>query len=125
VDARHDEVERLKHFVGIVQRAIRQDVGFDAFQDPEALPKRLVELVSLPVLLLDLFDREPAGVVRGLRVVRHPEILETAVLWRKRHRNEAGNCIYPPRPSTLSEAERVKATSEMTRYFGWHGIGVH
>ena len=37
------------------------------------------------MLLLDLLDRKSAGVVGGLRVVGHPEILEAALARRLRH----------------------------------------
>jgi hypothetical protein len=53
---------------------------------PEVLAELPVEPVGLAVLLLDLLERKPAGVVRRLRVVRHPEILEAALARGVRHR---------------------------------------
>jgi len=33
--------------------------------------------------------------------------------------NDRGTYIMVPRPSTLSEPDRVRACEEMSRYFGW------
>jgi hypothetical protein len=73
VDARHDEVETLQNLVAIIERAVGQDVGLDALQDPEFLAEALVEAVGLAVLLLDLLQGQPAGVVRRLRMVGYPK----------------------------------------------------
>src|SRR3954466_7358866 len=35
VDARNNEIEALQHVVVIVERPVRQNVGLDAFEDPE------------------------------------------------------------------------------------------
>lgn len=43
VNACHNEVEALHHLVGIVERSINQNVGFDALEDPETLAEALVE----------------------------------------------------------------------------------
>ena len=75
-----------QHVVRIVERAVGQDVGFDAFQDPEILAEALVQAVGFPVLLLDLLDRKPAGVVRGLGMVGDAEILEAALARGLGHR---------------------------------------
>jgi hypothetical protein len=45
-------------------------------------------VVGLAVLLLDLLDGETAGVVRRLRMVGHPEILEASLTCGLRHRLE-------------------------------------
>jgi hypothetical protein len=37
MNAGHDHVESVEHLVGIVG-AVGQDIGLDAFQNPEALP---------------------------------------------------------------------------------------
>ena len=50
----------------IVERAISQNVGFNALENAELLPKGLVQAIGFAVLLLDLLDRDPAGIVRGL-----------------------------------------------------------
>ena len=56
MDARHNEIEAFEHLVRVVERSIREDVGFDALQDPEIPTEGLVQPVGLPVLLLDLLD---------------------------------------------------------------------
>src|SRR4051794_8181912 len=35
MDARHDEIEATQHIVRIVERAVREDVRFDALEDSE------------------------------------------------------------------------------------------
>jgi hypothetical protein len=42
MDARHDEIEALKHLLWIIQRAVRQNIGFDALQNPEAFAELLI-----------------------------------------------------------------------------------
>jgi hypothetical protein len=76
----------LEYAVRIVERAIGQDVALDTHQNPEFLPELPVEPVGLAMLLVDLLEREPAGVVRGLRMVRHSEILKAPLARRVRHR---------------------------------------
>ena len=85
VNARHDEIEAIEHLVRIVERTVGRDVGFDALQNPEFVAESPVKQVGFPMLLLDLLDRKSAGVVGGLRVVGHPEILEAALARRLRH----------------------------------------
>jgi hypothetical protein len=63
VNAGDHKVESGQYIIGIVQRPVRQDVGFDSLQDPEFLPELFVEPVGLPVLLLNLLHREPAGIM--------------------------------------------------------------
>jgi hypothetical protein len=43
VDACHDEIEPTQHLVGIVERAVRQDVGLDPLEDAEFPGVLLVE----------------------------------------------------------------------------------
>ena len=78
--------KRSQHVVRIVQRAVGQNVGLDAFEDPEILAEALVQAVGFPVLLRDLLDRETAGVVRGLGMVGDAEILEAALARGLGHR---------------------------------------
>lgn len=33
--------------------------------------------------------------------------------------NDRGTVIHVPRPSTLSDADRIEATEGMSKYFGW------
>jgi hypothetical protein len=64
VDAGDHEIKPVEDIVRIVQGAVGQDVGFNSLQNPEFLAELPVEPVGLAVLLLDLLEREPAGVVR-------------------------------------------------------------
>jgi hypothetical protein len=64
--------------LGVVQRAIGENVELDTPQDPEFFSKALVQPVGLAMLLLDLSDGEPPGVVRRLGIIGHAEILESA-----------------------------------------------
>src|ERR1700712_3278778 len=66
MDARDDEIEALQYVVVIVERPVRQNVGLDAFKDPEILAEAFVQAVGVQVLLRDFLDRETAGIVRGL-----------------------------------------------------------
>jgi len=56
VDAGHDEVEPIEHFVRVVEGTVGQDVRLDAFQDPEVLAGLLIHTIRFVVLLLDLLD---------------------------------------------------------------------
>src|SRR6478609_7776713 len=86
VDARDHEVEAMQHVLRIVQRAVDQNVGLDAFEYPEILAEALVQPVGVPVLLPDLFLRETPRVVRGLGVIGDAEILETTLARGLGHR---------------------------------------
>ena len=85
MDAGHDEVEALEDLVRIVEGAVDQDVGFNPLQDPEPLAEGSVQPVGFAVLLLDLFERKPARIVRRLGVVRDTEVVEAAFAGRFRH----------------------------------------
>src|SRR6185312_6315796 len=78
MDAGDHEIEAGQHVLRIIQRAVGQDVGLDALQDPEVLSEFLVESSSLAMLLFDLFDREAARIVCRLRMVRDAENLAAA-----------------------------------------------
>ena len=80
------EIEARQHVVRIVQRAVGQNVGLDAFEDPEVLAEALVQSVGFPMLLGDLLDRETARIVRGLGMIGDPEICETALASCLSHR---------------------------------------
>ena len=56
VNAADDEIEAAQHVVGIVERAVRKDIGLDALEDAEAAAERRVEAVDLSLLLLDFLD---------------------------------------------------------------------
>src|SRR5438045_1456008 len=75
VDAADDEIEAAQHVVRIVERAVRKDIGLDAFEDAEAAAERRVEAVDLSVLLLDVVDGQAAGVMRRLRVIGNANVL--------------------------------------------------
>jgi len=75
VDAANDEIEAAQHVVRVVERAVREDIRLDALEDVEATAERRVEAVDLSVLLLDLLDRETAGVMRRLRVIGDTDVL--------------------------------------------------
>ena len=47
VDTGDNEIERLQHLIGIVQRAILADVGFDTLQDAEATPISRIQPIDL------------------------------------------------------------------------------
>jgi hypothetical protein len=64
VHAGDNKIEAGQHLVRIVERAIGEDVGFDALEDAKALAVALVEAIDLGVLRVDFIDREPAGVMR-------------------------------------------------------------
>jgi hypothetical protein len=76
MDAGDHEIEALQNVVFVVERPVRQDVGLDAFEDPEVLAEALVQAVGFPVLLRDLLNGETTGVVGGFGMVGYAEILE-------------------------------------------------
>src|SRR5262245_57160288 len=47
--ARDDKVEAGKNLVGIIERAVRQDVGLDPFEDSESRPIPFVETVNIEI----------------------------------------------------------------------------
>ena len=78
VDAGDDKVERVQHLGGKIERAVRKDVGLDAFKDAESAAVSLVEPVRLGLLLGNLLRAKAARVVRGLRMVGDAKILVAA-----------------------------------------------
>src|SRR4051794_8661421 len=72
--APHYEIEARQHVIGVIERAVGQNVGFDAFEDPELPRKVRVQLVREHMLSIDLLDREPTSVVSAPRAVGHPEV---------------------------------------------------
>src|SRR3954447_14692852 len=58
------------------------------YQSLENLADPVVESVGLPMLLLDLLQREAAGIVRRLRVIRDAEVFEASLQRGLRHRLE-------------------------------------
>jgi hypothetical protein len=65
VNARHNEIKAADDLVRVVERAIRQNVGFDSLEDAEAFIAG-VELIDRFVLCDDFFDSQSASVVSGL-----------------------------------------------------------
>ena len=59
VDARHHEIEARQDVIRIIERTVRQDVRFNAFEDAEAPPVAFVETVDLRVLRFDLLEDKP------------------------------------------------------------------
>jgi len=55
--AGHDEVEPLQHVIWIVQRALGQNIRFDAFENPKVVPIGSVQSVDVLMLLNDFLDR--------------------------------------------------------------------
>src|ERR1700755_3671833 len=74
VRACHDKVELSQHLIWVIKRAIRENVGFDTFEDAEALSTPPIQAISLRLLLGDFLLAESAGVVR-LRCGRRAQLL--------------------------------------------------
>jgi len=83
MNARDDEVEARKHFVGIVQGAIGENVALDAFKGAEAPGIVPVQAVDFGVLRSNVIKLESACIVRGLRMIGDPEILIASVARRR------------------------------------------
>jgi len=66
VNARNHKIEVFQDIVRIIERAVREYVGLDPFQDAEFAAVPLVQPVGLTVLLRDFLKRQPAGVMRRL-----------------------------------------------------------
>src|SRR5699024_9490442 len=74
--AGNDKVEAFKQLILVVQAAIAQDIGFDAFENAKVLiGEFLVELVDLFPLLFYLIRLKSAGIGGCLRMIRQPKIL--------------------------------------------------
>src|SRR5258706_15866075 len=74
-----DKIKALQHVRRIIERAIGENVGFDAFEDAEASAIAAVERFNDLVLSFDLFQLEAARVVSGLGVVSDAKISITAL----------------------------------------------
>jgi hypothetical protein len=57
VNARHDKIEAREHAIGVIERATRQDVGLDTFEDMKALTVARAKPVDLGMLLIDFIYR--------------------------------------------------------------------
>ncbi len=79
VDAGNDHVEAVEHVVRIIQRAIRQNVGLDTFEDAESAVEALVHSVDVLLLRDDFARLQAARIMGGLRVLRQAEIGIAAV----------------------------------------------
>ena len=79
MDACNHEIELFQYVVRIIQRAVREYVCLDPFQDTEFAAVTLVQPVGLAVLLRDFLDREPARIMCRLRMVGDAEIFEPAL----------------------------------------------
>src|SRR5829696_2597277 len=66
VNARDDEVEAVQNLVRIVERAILQDVGLNALEDPKAAAIAGVQGVRFGVLSLQVLELQPSGVAGAL-----------------------------------------------------------
>ncbi len=78
VHACDHEVEAREHIVGIIQRAIRQNIQLDPFEDMKRSAELFLQSIDRSVLRGDLRDREPACVMRRFGVIGHPEILKAS-----------------------------------------------
>ncbi len=64
MDARDHVVETVEQLVGIIERAVGQDVALGPLEESELAAERLVERVDLGPLLADPLDGQPAGIAR-------------------------------------------------------------
>jgi hypothetical protein len=85
VDAGNDHVEAVENLVGIIKRAVRQNVGLDAFEDAESAAEVFVEFVDLLLLRQHFGGLQASRIMRGLRVLRQAEIGIAAVFGGLRH----------------------------------------
>ena len=104
--------KRSQHVVRIVQRPVGQNVGLDAFEDPEILAEALVQPVGFPVLLRDLFHRETARIVRGLGMIGDAEILEAALARGLGHRLQ-GLCAVGGIGVAMKDSAQVLVGDEL------------
>ncbi len=95
MDAGHHVIEPGQHIVGIVERAIRQDIALGSFEDVELAAEGLVELVDLRPLRPDALDTQPAGIARRSRMVGDSQVLQATIARCRRHFRERGRSIAP------------------------------
>jgi hypothetical protein len=56
------KIKARENVVGIIERAIGQDVGLNAFENAEALAIALIEPLDLRVLCCNLFYRQATSI---------------------------------------------------------------
>ena len=66
MDAGHHVVEPVEHLVGVVERAVGQDVALGPLEEAERVAELRVQGVDRGPLLADPLDRQPAGVAGRL-----------------------------------------------------------
>ena len=62
----------------LIKRAIRENVGFDTFEDAEALSTPPIQAISFRTLLGDFLLAQSARVVRRPRMITDTEVLISA-----------------------------------------------
>ena len=73
-----DKIEVAEQLGVVVECAVGQDVGFNAFEDAE-VARRRVQRVDLPVLLVHALARESARVKRGQRMVGDADVAPSTI----------------------------------------------
>jgi hypothetical protein len=63
VHAGHHDIEGVEDIVGVVQRAVGEDVRLDALEDAETAAEFLIERIDQGVLAEDVVDGQAAGVI--------------------------------------------------------------
>ena len=58
MNAANDEIEFAQDVVWIIERAVRENIGLDAFENPEGSAEVRVQPIDLGMLLFDLSDAE-------------------------------------------------------------------
>ena len=94
VHARDDHVDALEHVVGVVERAVFEDVDLDAGEDPERR-ELLVELGDDVELLEQPLARQPVGDREAGRVVGEREVLVAEVARLLGHRADRVAAVGP------------------------------
>ena len=78
VHACRDKVERFQHLIRVIKRAILENVGFDTFEDTEALSTPPIQAISFRMLLGDFLLAQSARVVRRPRMITDTEVFISA-----------------------------------------------
>src|ERR1043166_2963985 len=67
------EIEGFQNIIGVIQRAVGQDIAFNSLQDLKTR-KLFVQRVDLPLLLEKLFNWQSSGVNGGARMIADAEV---------------------------------------------------
>ena len=93
VNARDHVIKTVEQVVGIVERAIGQDVALGSLEEAKLAAERLVERIDFRPLLVDPLDGKPPGVSRGPRVIGDPEVLHAPGLRGLGHFGQGGAAV--------------------------------